>query len=343
MVFGFHSFNSKKEQDTPHDKHKYGRCSISWWTIENEDAQRRETANRHKENSYREKDRTVKQSWLLRFRKSPPHTQTNIVCTAIIMVATIAYVIIAGFQLSAMQGTLAEMKRSGEQSTAQMWSAISNINWMARSMDWSQKTTQKGIQASDRQSRDALQAAINQFRSEQRAWVGVSPVNLTHPIQDSPIRGISFYTENSGRTPANSVLLIVGFYVHRGLESFAPNDEDRTFMEKMVTGFKNGTLSQELMISKGGLRSRKDGPNGPDGPTPFAPTIVNIGTMPPNVPFPVPYEMEIGIAGARGILYGRIYYEDMAKKARTTSFCYYSPDIQSLERIFACPVFNNMN
>jgi hypothetical protein len=83
-----------------------------------------------------------RQTWLLRFRKSPAHTQTNIVCTAIIAIATVAYTCVAGLQLIAMRGTLSEMKRSGEPSTQQMWSAISNINWMARSVDWSQKTTQ---------------------------------------------------------------------------------------------------------------------------------------------------------------------------------------------------------
>ncbi len=49
--------------------------------------------------------------------------------------------IIYGRQLGVMHGTLAEMKRSGEQSTEQVWSAIGNINWMARTMDQSSKDT----------------------------------------------------------------------------------------------------------------------------------------------------------------------------------------------------------
>ena len=55
----------------------------------------------------------------------------------------IAALIIYGCQLGVMRGTLSEMKTSGETSTQQMWSAINNLNWMARSVDWSQKTTQK--------------------------------------------------------------------------------------------------------------------------------------------------------------------------------------------------------
>jgi hypothetical protein len=147
----------------------------------------------------------MKQSWLLRFRKSPPHTQTNIVCTALIMVATIAYAFIAGFQLSAMRGTLAEMKRSGEQSTAQMWSAINNINWMARSMDLSQKTSQQGIQAGERENGNTLKATIDNFHKDQRAWVTVVGVSIDPIEVGMPAYGhaIAF---NAGKTVAKRVI-----------------------------------------------------------------------------------------------------------------------------------------
>src|ERR1019366_6300424 len=45
-------------------------------------------------------------------------------------------------QVGIMQDTLSEMRRSGQESTNQMWQAVGNINWMARSMDLSQKSTQ---------------------------------------------------------------------------------------------------------------------------------------------------------------------------------------------------------
>jgi hypothetical protein len=47
----------------------------------------------------------VRQSWWRRFKASHAHTQANIVCTAIISVATVAYAIIAGFQLGAIRNT----------------------------------------------------------------------------------------------------------------------------------------------------------------------------------------------------------------------------------------------
>jgi len=49
-------------------------------------------------------------NWWQRFKKSSAHTQANIVCTIMVMVATIAYTVIARFQLGTMKGQLAEMQ-----------------------------------------------------------------------------------------------------------------------------------------------------------------------------------------------------------------------------------------
>jgi hypothetical protein len=116
------------------------------------------------------------------------------------MIATIAYAVIAAFQLAAlnreteiMQGTLAEMKRSGEQSTEQMWSAVGNINWMARSMDLSQQQTQK-----------SLQATVDNFHSDQRAWVGQIDSSVSEVKEGAPIT-FRVTIGNSGKTPALKV------------------------------------------------------------------------------------------------------------------------------------------
>ena len=42
-------------------------------------------------------------SWWHRFKRSDAHTQANIVCTILVMFATISYAIIAGCQLGAMR------------------------------------------------------------------------------------------------------------------------------------------------------------------------------------------------------------------------------------------------
>jgi hypothetical protein len=182
-----------------------------------------------------------------------------------------------------------------------------------------------------------------QFRLDQRAWVGISPVNLTTPVKDSLARGVSVFAENSGKTPANGTVVIVGFYIHRGTDPFVPNDEDSAFMEKMITGFKSERLTESDLIGRRGLRARRDGPNGPEGPTPSLPSRIFIGAMPPNIPYPIGYDDRISVLGSRGILYGRIYYNDINNKPRTTTFCYYSLDLQLFDRITACPVFNDMD
>jgi hypothetical protein len=89
-----------------------------------------------------------------------------------------------------MQGALDEAKRSGEQSTEQMWSAVGNINWMARSMDSSQK-----------QSQVSLQASIENFHLEQRAWLGLASVEMKPMKAPDPIRA-TMVVLNSGKTPA---------------------------------------------------------------------------------------------------------------------------------------------
>jgi hypothetical protein len=168
-----------------------------------------------------------RESWLLRFRKSPAHTQTNIVCSAIIALATVAYVCVAAIQLIVMRGTLAEMKRSGEQSTAQMWSAIGNVNWMARSMDWNQKVGQQSIESSGRQSKHVLDASIASSRLDQRAWLGAG--DNTYSITESGPIHSSVSVINTGRTPAIEIYCritgttkIRGEILHRSDITYSP-------------------------------------------------------------------------------------------------------------------------
>ncbi|HEV2465100.1 MAG TPA: hypothetical protein VGT04_14940 [Acidobacteriaceae bacterium] len=99
-------------------------------------------------------------NWWQRFRRSNAHTQANIVCTFLMMIATIVYAGTAYRQLCVMRKTLAEMKESEEQTSEQSSSAIGNINWMARSMDWSQKSTKRAM---DEQV-DKLQLQTSQIK-----------------------------------------------------------------------------------------------------------------------------------------------------------------------------------
>jgi hypothetical protein len=120
---------------------------------------------------------------------------------------------IYGCQLQVMRGTLAEMKRSGEQSTAQVWSAIDNFNWMARSMDLSEK-----------QSETSIRTARDQFQKDERPYIWLAPKDSTNwnsfwtPVFNTstpqgfnvpgPILGQirwEWHVVNYGKTPAYNV------------------------------------------------------------------------------------------------------------------------------------------
>lgn len=135
---------------------------------------------------------------------------------SILAIVGIGALCIYGFQLAVMRGTLTEMKRSGSESTQQVWRAIDNINWLARSMDLSQKVSQQAVESSQRQSKAALDASINNARLDQRPWVVLNRFELSaEPEENVPFTG-TFWIINSGRTPAihaaprSTILLNVG-------------------------------------------------------------------------------------------------------------------------------------
>ncbi len=146
----------------------------------------------------------AKQGWILRFRKSPPHTQTNIVCTAIIALATGIYAVIAGFQLWTMRDTLTQMKTAGDQSSLQIWKAIDNMNWLARSADLSQKSTEQSV--------DDNRKSVAEDRRPWVGFVGSSCGECKSEIRDNSqglklgqffrMKQLTGLIVNSGRTPA---------------------------------------------------------------------------------------------------------------------------------------------
>jgi hypothetical protein len=132
--------------------------------------------------------------------------------------------VIAGFQLSAikqqisiMDGALTETKRSGEQSTEQMWRAIDGIHWMAQSMDWSQKSTKLAMdnevgklnlqanalrESANQTSRLATATETANAHSIEfdRPWIGITILPQDFPNGKPPTFNIQVI--NSGRRPA---------------------------------------------------------------------------------------------------------------------------------------------
>jgi len=148
-----------------------------------------------------------------------------------------------------MQGTLEEMKRSGQQSTEQAWSAIANLNWAARSMDLSQKEALEGIRSSERQSKRALDASIAASRLDQRAWVTLEEVvpqhlEATSREEANSHPGVQFVLpfRNTGKTPAIKVAFDMAMIFRtpdKPIPDFDQNPED-TYSK--MTGIKESAL-----------------------------------------------------------------------------------------------------
>jgi hypothetical protein len=101
-------------------------------------------------------------------------------------------------QWKVMSDTLGEMKRSGEASTNQLWQAIGNMNWMARTAD-----------GSLHQAQQSFGAAVDQSRLDQRAWLGIGTIDIGEMHAPDPI-AINIQVVNSGKTIAKEAVFPVG-------------------------------------------------------------------------------------------------------------------------------------
>jgi hypothetical protein len=99
---------------------------------------------------------------------------------------------IYGGQLLVMKRTLDEMKGSGSNATQQANQVISNLNWLAQSMDGTLKQSQR-----------ALDASIQTSRLDQRAWLSSQ---IATPLfeEGKPMLVINEFS-NTGKTPALGV------------------------------------------------------------------------------------------------------------------------------------------
>jgi hypothetical protein len=251
-------------------------------------------------------------------------------------------------QLEVMRGTLAEMKRSGEQSTQQVWRAVDNLNWMARSMDWSQKTAQQSIQASGKESSDALKATIDNFHREERSWVGVG----SFKIVPNPAEGGKAYSAiaettllNSGRVPAQNIEIFEGFGEKNSRHMLDAADEK--WMQEELSMFSKGTMRPERrneempgwvppfysvhsdILGNADFSKTEFGSLIPGAPRVFANQSINWavqGGRDPNEP----------------VIFGLILYSDNYARERRTTFCIFRSDPRVNDLAF-CPIFNKSN
>lgn len=215
---------------------------------------------------------------------------------------------IYGCQLHVMQGQLTEMKRSGEQSTQQMWSAIGNINWEARSMDWSQKVSQRGVDGS-----------VDALEQEQRAWVG--PVQASPPPYVEGGKAVYikagepplfwFMISNSGRSPARNFTGIIETHIYRANEKFVPV-------------YRNGGNNGGNIGTVGVL---------------FPGVPMQIDSLKTTGGMDAAHVALLAKEETIYYIYGKIQYSDVFGKPHKTEFCsYVRKDLASL---VMCPTYND--
>jgi hypothetical protein len=121
--------------------------------------------------------------------------------------------------------------------------------------------------ASEQQSRKSLQAAIDNFHQEQRAWVGFSgfnvqpdPVNNMPLVKGHPEMHMSVSVAallNSGRTPARNVRAVVGLGFKDPFHVL--NASDEVWMNTIIQGIGNRRTTpdpQSGYFSQGNLKSK---------------------------------------------------------------------------------------
>lgn len=109
--------------------------------------------------------------------------------------------------------TLDEMKKSGAQTTDQVWRAISNLNWMAQSMDYSQKQAKVALDETLREMQRQTSAQKEQSavalrqdqRTEQQLAAHLVIENFNVDYADLPKTKVSFDVFNDGGSSATEV------------------------------------------------------------------------------------------------------------------------------------------
>ncbi|MEO7027798.1 MAG: hypothetical protein ABI147_00150 [Acidobacteriaceae bacterium] len=166
-------------------------------------------------------------NWRERFQISSAHTQANIVCTALIMIATFAYAVIAGLQLNEMRRTNRNTEAALGNAAKSVQQASEQFQVQLHHFDASLGVTQlqlgkldASIGQASRLAGATEKANANVLASD-RPWIGgmITVSGFTPSSKPSYI----FSFPNSGRRPALTERVAV---TARSAESVPDFDKD---------------------------------------------------------------------------------------------------------------------
>jgi hypothetical protein len=110
---------------------------------------------------------------LQRWKQTAVHNRALALTSVLVAFGTLFYAGAAVFQVWLVA-------QSSKHTDEQLGWVIGNVNWLARSMDLSEKEAEKGIEASALQNEKALNLAERQFALAQRPWVQVDTTMVLH-------------------------------------------------------------------------------------------------------------------------------------------------------------------
>lgn len=252
-----------------------------------------------------------------------------------------------------MQRAAWDFKGSAQGIDGNLGNAVAQLEVQAKNIDMARQSTEKSAKAS-------LQASIDTFHKDQRAWVGFTSLR-TAP--DSALNRVSIGVNfqhlsaqfiNTGRTPALNVKVISGeYFVH---EVYVPDGSDAGWMDKIVAATNAGQLNGIRIIVKqyeAPMRIWDDELLDPNMVPPRfkehdgvnVPEVRQVGVMPPGIAIPYPRDESLsGGNGSTDVRWGVITYNDVydPKITRVTQYCEYTHGVDSPYPFEACPVYNDM-
>jgi hypothetical protein len=131
------------------------------------------------------------------------------ILTAIIAIATIINIGVFWYESEDTSGKIKTLSDKAGEIVGTMNTALSN-NQTAISEAFD--ANRKAVEASERQSKTALDSSINAFRLDQRPWVGIDDFRAVDKWQWEPTNrefkaSFSLTLKNTGKTPAINVFL----------------------------------------------------------------------------------------------------------------------------------------
>ena len=279
-------------------------------------------SNRETDTTDHEHKKSLRRSW----RTSGPVAKLTAVFSGIAAAATLVYAIAAIAQLIVMSRQLTEIKNGESDTHTLALAADTQAKKMSTVSDAAEKirqaaegmvqqdqriadNAQKALEASNKQSRAALDESIATSREDQRAWVGVVEFGIPRNLATGQKPAFVAVATNTGKSPALNVVVIITATPFRKGETFYP---------------KTTPLAGKpaVMVLQPGMR-------------------ISIATSLGDTPYTERNISDLKSGETIMFVYGEITYDDVFGRKHRTHYCG-RMDVD-LSSFYGCQAYNNAN